>query len=311
MYPRGYGGKRLRTGRTVWPPSLVRRREPSDVTRQPTVPSRGPDHTVRGVTAKATWPDGGRLGTLGDDDSVPPATLTSEALFARAKAVTPGGVNSPVRAFNAVGGTPRFMRSGHGAWLTDVDGREYVDLVCSWGPMLLGHAHPAVQEAVLEAVGPRDVVRHPDRARGRARRGDRRAHAGREGAPGQLGHRGDHVGDPARPRLHRPRRGREVRRLLPRPRRRAARLGRLGPGDLRGPGQLGRPGVVDGPHAGPALQRPRGGRGGVRRARRPDRVPDHRGGPGQHGRRPAGAGASTRFLAETCRRTARCSSATR
>ena len=84
---------------------------------------------------------------------MPPAAATSEALFARAKAVTPGGVNSPVRAFNAVGGTPRFMRSGQGAWLTDVDGNEYVDLVCSWGPMLLGHAHPEVQAAVQEAVG--------------------------------------------------------------------------------------------------------------------------------------------------------------
>ena len=87
---------------------------------------------------------------------MPPATVTppslSQSLFARARAVTPGGVNSPVRAFNAVGGTPRFMRSGRGAWLTDVDGREYVDLVCSWGPMLLGHAHPDVQAAVLEAV---------------------------------------------------------------------------------------------------------------------------------------------------------------
>jgi glutamate-1-semialdehyde 2,1-aminomutase len=76
----------------------------------------------------------------------------SEALFDRARAVTPGGVNSPVRAFNAVGGTPRFMSSGSGAWLTDVDGNDYVDLVCSWGPMLLGHAHPEVQEAVLAAV---------------------------------------------------------------------------------------------------------------------------------------------------------------
>ncbi|MBJ7359075.1 glutamate-1-semialdehyde 2,1-aminomutase [Nocardioides sp.] len=76
----------------------------------------------------------------------------SEALFDRARAVTPGGVNSPVRAFSAVGGTPRFVRSGSGAWLTDVDGNEYVDLVCSWGPMLLGHAHPEVQEAVLAAV---------------------------------------------------------------------------------------------------------------------------------------------------------------
>ncbi|GCD98951.1 glutamate-1-semialdehyde 2,1-aminomutase [Embleya hyalina] len=76
----------------------------------------------------------------------------SAALFARARAVTPGGVNSPVRAFRAVGGTPRFMVSGTGPYLTDADGREYVDLVCSWGPMILGHAHPAVQEAVREAV---------------------------------------------------------------------------------------------------------------------------------------------------------------
>ncbi|RKN09791.1 glutamate-1-semialdehyde 2,1-aminomutase [Streptomyces radicis] len=77
----------------------------------------------------------------------------SQTLFARAARVTPGGVNSPVRAFGAVGGTPRFMGSGAGAYLTDVDGREYVDLVCSWGPMILGHAHPAVVEAVREAVG--------------------------------------------------------------------------------------------------------------------------------------------------------------
>jgi len=76
----------------------------------------------------------------------------SAALFARARAVTPGGVNSPVRAFHAVGGTPRFMVSGRGPYLTDADGREYVDLVCSWGPMILGHTHPAVQEAVREAV---------------------------------------------------------------------------------------------------------------------------------------------------------------
>ena len=79
-------------------------------------------------------------------------TTASEALFERARAVTPGGVNSPVRAFNAVGGTPRFIRSARGAWLTDVDGNEYVDLVCSWGAMLLGHAHPEVQEAVAAAV---------------------------------------------------------------------------------------------------------------------------------------------------------------
>jgi glutamate-1-semialdehyde 2,1-aminomutase len=66
--------------------------------------------------------------------------------------VTPGGVNSPVRAFRAVGGTPRFIRSAAGAWLTDVDGRDYVDLVGSWGPMLLGHAHPEVMAAVGDAL---------------------------------------------------------------------------------------------------------------------------------------------------------------
>ena len=77
----------------------------------------------------------------------------SEALFARASAVTPGGVNSPVRAFRAVGGTPRFIASASGSRLTDVDGRTYVDLVGSWGPMLLGHAHHEVLAAVSEALG--------------------------------------------------------------------------------------------------------------------------------------------------------------
>jgi glutamate-1-semialdehyde 2,1-aminomutase len=72
----------------------------------------------------------------------------SAQLFARAQDVIPGGVNSPVRAFRAVGGTPRFMVSGAGAYLTDADGVQYVDLVGSWGPMILGHAHPAVVEAV-------------------------------------------------------------------------------------------------------------------------------------------------------------------
>ncbi|MDX6346961.1 MAG: glutamate-semialdehyde -aminomutase [Streptomyces sp.] len=76
----------------------------------------------------------------------------SQTLFDRASAVTPGGVNSPVRAFRAVGGTPRFMVSGKGPYLTDADGREYVDLVCSWGPMILGHAHPEVIGAVQAAV---------------------------------------------------------------------------------------------------------------------------------------------------------------
>ncbi|WP_307856864.1 glutamate-1-semialdehyde 2,1-aminomutase [Mycolicibacter acidiphilus] len=76
----------------------------------------------------------------------------SERLFADACAVTPGGVNSPVRAFASVGGTPRFIAEAAGCWLTDADGNRYVDLVCSWGPMILGHAHPAVVDAVQRAA---------------------------------------------------------------------------------------------------------------------------------------------------------------
>lgn len=77
---------------------------------------------------------------------------TSAAYFERAQAIIPGGVNSPVRAYGSVGGTPRFLASARGAYVTDVDGREYVDVVGSWGPALLGHAHPAVVEAVQQAA---------------------------------------------------------------------------------------------------------------------------------------------------------------
>jgi glutamate-1-semialdehyde 2,1-aminomutase len=96
--------------------------------------------------------------SLGDNEGVTsplesaPVAAGSGELFARALDVTPGGVNSPVRAFRAVGGTPRFMARGIGPYLYDVDGNEYVDLVCSWGPLILGHAHPAVVDAVQAAV---------------------------------------------------------------------------------------------------------------------------------------------------------------
>ncbi|HEV3067238.1 MAG TPA: glutamate-1-semialdehyde 2,1-aminomutase [Streptosporangiaceae bacterium] len=73
-------------------------------------------------------------------------------LYRRACEVIPGGVNSPVRAFRAVGGDPVFIASGHGPYLTDVDGKRYVDLVCSWGPLILGHAHPGVVAAVTAAA---------------------------------------------------------------------------------------------------------------------------------------------------------------
>ena len=77
---------------------------------------------------------------------------TNETAFSQAKSVIPGGVDSPVRAFGGVGGTPRFIASASGARVTDVEGRSYVDLVGSWGPALLGHAHPEVVAAVQEAA---------------------------------------------------------------------------------------------------------------------------------------------------------------
>ncbi len=76
----------------------------------------------------------------------------SQALYERAVRVIPGGVNSPVRAFRAVGGNPPFIERAHGSRLVDADGNEYIDYVLSWGPMILGHTHPAVQQAVHAAV---------------------------------------------------------------------------------------------------------------------------------------------------------------
>ncbi|WP_213991577.1 glutamate-1-semialdehyde 2,1-aminomutase [Sodalis sp. dw_96] len=77
----------------------------------------------------------------------------SETLYAQAQQLIPGGVNSPVRAFNGVGGTPLFIERADGAWLYDVDGKAYIDYVGSWGPMVLGHNHQAVRDAVIDAVG--------------------------------------------------------------------------------------------------------------------------------------------------------------
>ncbi|QKO20471.1 glutamate-1-semialdehyde 2,1-aminomutase [Rhodoferax sp. BAB1] len=81
-----------------------------------------------------------------------PSTDRNEILFERAKRVIPGGVNSPVRAFRAVGGTPRFVQRAQGAYFWDANNRRYIDYIGSWGPMILGHGHPAVVEAVQKAV---------------------------------------------------------------------------------------------------------------------------------------------------------------
>ncbi len=79
-------------------------------------------------------------------------TARSEALLARGQELVPGGVNSPVRAFRSVGGTPRFMAKANGARLWDVDGNEYIDFIGSWGPMLLGHRHPEILAAIEDAL---------------------------------------------------------------------------------------------------------------------------------------------------------------
>ena len=83
----------------------------------------------------------------------------------RAREVIPGGVNSPVRAFKGVGGTPPFIRSARGAFLADVDGNRYLDYVGSWGVMLLGHGHPAVSSALADAVRAGTSYGRPPRGR--------------------------------------------------------------------------------------------------------------------------------------------------
>ena len=86
------------------------------------------------------------------EPNIKPATSRNDALFERAKRLIPGGVNSPVRAFKAVGGTPRFIQRAQGAYFWDADGQRYIDYIGSWGPMILGHGHPAVLEAVQKAA---------------------------------------------------------------------------------------------------------------------------------------------------------------
>ncbi|CAN5826831.1 glutamate-1-semialdehyde 2,1-aminomutase [soil metagenome] len=93
-----------------------------------------------------------------------PSTKASQDLFDRARKVIPGGVNSPVRAFGAVGGTPRFIAGGRGARMTDVDGAVYLDYVCSWGPLILGHAHPELLAAAKAAVDRGSTYGAPTRA---------------------------------------------------------------------------------------------------------------------------------------------------
>lgn len=212
----------------------------------------------------------------------------SKALFERARRVTPGGVNSPVRAFGAVGGTPPFMASAQGPYLTDSDGNEYVDLICSWGPMILGHRHPAVVEAVTGALEHGTSFGAP--STGEVELAEeivervapveqvRLVSSGTEATMSAIRLARGFTG-----------RGKVVKfmRLLPRPCGRAAGLGRLRPRHLRParhPGGHRRPGER---HDRPAVQRPGLRREGLRGDRGRDRRRHHGGRPRQHGRRPA------------------------
>src|SRR5262245_53410865 len=89
---------------------------------------------------------------VGFSVTMKPIRVRSREAFARACRVIPGGVNSPARAFGAVGGQPPFIARGEGPYLFDIDGNHYVDYVGSWGPLILGHAHPRVVHAVEEAM---------------------------------------------------------------------------------------------------------------------------------------------------------------
>ena len=148
----------------------------------------------------------------------------------------------------SIGRDPVFVERAAGAELTDVDGNTYVDYVCSWGPLIHGHAYPPVLAAVAGGGRARHDVRRPDRRRGRAGRARRPAHAvGGDAADDLVRHRGVDERDPARARRHRPRHARQVRRRLPRPRRRPARRGGL---RARHPGHPGLARRAGGRHRG-------------------------------------------------------------
>ena len=146
---------------------------------------------------------------------------TSQRLFDEAQRYIPGGVNSPVRAMKGVGMPhPLFVSRARGAHLWDADGNEFVDLVSSWGPMILGWGHPEVVGRPARAARPGHQFRRAHRARGRAGAPHLRGRpVGRARAHGQLRHRGHDERAARGARLHRAREDRQVHRLLPRPRR--------------------------------------------------------------------------------------------
>ena len=215
----------------------------------------------------------------------------SQQLFERALAVIPGGVNSPVRAFGAVGGQPPFIAEAHGARLRDVDGTDYIDYVCSWGAVILGHAAPTVVQAVQAAAARGLSFGAPTGAEVELAETLCRLVPGMEQV--RLVNSGTEATMSAI-RLARAATGRDaagqVRRLLPRPRRQPAGERRLRRADLRRAQLARRAGGTGRADADRAVQRSGRRRGAVRRARRGHRGGHRRAGGRQHGLRAAAAG---------------------
>ena len=169
----------------------------------------------------------------------------SQQLFEQAQRVIPGGVNSPVRSFRAVEGTPPFIARGNGSRVWDVDGNEYIDYLGSWGPLALGHAHPAVVEAVQRAAADGTSFGAP------VEQEVRLAEMICDALPSvdsvrlvNSGYRSVHDRPAPGPRIHRPFQDRQIRRQLPRPCRRAIGCRRLRRPDARRAHQRRRPRIL-------------------------------------------------------------------
>ena len=288
------------TGAPCWCPPATRRRLQRRPARRPRpTPPTGPqEHRDTGVvTSLDSSPYTYEAPVVGRSSS------TAAAGDHAGRGEQPGA-RLPGRRRHARGSWSR----APGPWLTDADGRRYVDLVSSWGPMILGHAHPAVVEAVTAAArrgltfgapteGELDLA---EEIRDRVAPVER-VRLVNSGTEAVLSAR------PAGPRRHRPPAGREVRRLLPRPRRRAARLGRLRRRDPRPARHPRRHHRRRRRHRRPALQRRRRRRGRLRRARATEiACVITEAAAGQHGRRPAAGRLQRRRCAGSPPRTARC-----
>ena len=236
----------------------------------------------------------------------------SEELFARAQRLIPGGVNSPVRAFKAVGGTPLFIRKAEGARMWDADGKGYIDYMGSWGPLILGHAHPSVIEAITQSAARGTSYGAPCAAE--VELADRVVRlvpsiqkvrfvsSGTEATMSALRLARGFTGRTQDP---------EVRRLLSRPRGRPAGRGGLGGGHARHSGLAGSAGGNRRRHRHRALQRPRRGREGDRGARHRPRRHHRRARGRQHGLSSLLATAICRVCATWPAARARSSSSTR